>query len=387
MPNTGRLRMGMIGGGPGALIGKIHRKAARMDGRIDLVAGAFSSDPEKSRRQGEELAIDPKRAYGSWTDLLRSEAALPADERMDFVAVVTPNHLHFAQAAAALAAGFHVVVDKPMTMNADEARRLGDAVAASGRLLALTHPFSSLAMVKLARDLIQDGRLGKIRKVNAEFRQGWLYRKIEGMDKQAAWRTDPALAGTGCLGDIGTHIFNLAESLSGQRLREVAAEVSTLVPGRKADDDFSALARWEGGAGGVIHAGQALAGAESDLFVQVYGDQASLEWRYSENQRLIVRRPDRPIEIWTRGSPSVLAASAAAARDSRTAGCHPEGSQEGFANIYANFADAVLGMKAGKSAAAAAKSFPDARDGYRGMLFVEAALASAKAGGKWTRLE
>ncbi len=387
MSKNGRLRMGMIGGGPGALIGQIHRKAARMDGRIDLVGGAFSGDPDKSRRQGEELGLDPKRVHGAWPDLIRAEAALPEGERMDFVAVVTPNHLHLEPALAALAAGFHVVLDKPMTVTAAEARRLRDAVAASGRLFALTHPFSSLAMVKLARDLIRAGRLGTIRKINAEFRQGWLHKRIEDTDKQAAWRTDPARSGAGCLGDIGTHIFNLAESLTGLRLLEVAAEVTTFVAGRGNDDDFSALTRWEGGAKGVIHAGQALSGAESDLFIQVYGDEAGLEWRYSDNPRLLVRRPGQPVEIWTRGTPAVAAASPDAARDSRSMGCHPEGSQEGFLNIYANFADAVLAARAGTPAAALAKTYPDVEDGYRGMLFVEAALASSRAGGEWTRLE
>ncbi|MDR1534876.1 MAG: Gfo/Idh/MocA family oxidoreductase [Planctomycetota bacterium] len=383
------LRMAMIGGGPGALIGETHRRAARLDGRLRLVAGSFSSDPAKSREQGEKLFLDPARAYGSWKEMLRAESAMPADKRIDLVSIVTPNHLHLEQAAASLAAGFHVVLDKPMTLNLAEARRLHAAVEKSGRIFALTHTYTGYSMVKLARDLVKGGRLGKIRKIMAEYPQGWLYRRFEDdpSNKQASWRTDPARSGSGCLGDIGTHAANLTETVSGLRIVEVAAEISTLVGGRRNDDDLNLLVRWENGAKGVVLASQVATGEENDVSIRVYGDQASLEWRHGDSEHLRLRHPDRPMEIWSRGAAYVAAASPAAARNCRLAACHPEGMIEAFANIYANVAEAIVERGSGKPKSAIATDFPDHHDGLRGMLFVDAALASARAGGKWTRLD
>lgn len=381
-----KLRMAMIGGGPGALIGEVHRKAARLDGRIDLVAGAFSSDPAKSHAQGEELFLDSSRVYGSWRDMLAAEAAMPADKRVDLVSIVTPNHLHLEQARAALEAGFHVVLDKPMAVNAAEARALHRAVEKSGKVFALTHTYTGYPMVMLAADLARGGKLGAIRKIVAEYPQGWLYRRFEDdpANKQASWRTDPARSGAGCLGDIGTHAANLTETVTGLRILEVAADVSTFVPGRRNDDDFSVLARWEKGVKGAIAASQVAVGEENDVSIRVYGDEASLEWRHGDCEHLVLRYPDRPMEVWSRGASYVAAASPRAARNSRTPACHPEGMIEAFANIYMNAAAAMIEVDSGTPRERVVMDFPGADDGLRGMLFVEAALASSEAGGKWT---
>ena len=384
-----KLRMAMIGGGPGAMIGQVHRQAARLDGRIELVAGAFSSDPEKSKKLGSELYLDPGRVYGDWKEMLKAEAAMPADRRLDLVSVVTPNYLHLEQSKAALEAGFHVVQDKPLTISAAEARELVDAVAKSGKVFALTHTYTGYPMVKLARDLVKSGRLGQIRKIVAEYPQGWLFRKLEDdpANKQASWRTDPAKSGAGCLGDIGTHAANLSETVSGLKILEIAADVSTLVEGRKNDDDASILARWEKGAKGIIRASQVETGEENNVSIRVYGDKASLEWRHVDCEHLIVRYPDRPMETWSRGQAYVAAASASAAKATRLPACHPEGMIEAFANIYMNAAEAIVAIETGTPADKAAFDFPTVEDGLRGMLFVEAALKSSGAGGVWTPLK
>ncbi|MDR1520846.1 MAG: Gfo/Idh/MocA family oxidoreductase [Planctomycetota bacterium] len=383
-----KLRLAMIGGGPGALIGEVHRKAARLDGRIELVAGAFSSHPEKSRQQGRELFLDPERVYASWREMLKAEAALSAERRVDAVAIVTPNHLHFEQSAAALAAGFHVIQDKPLTLNLAEAVELREAVRKSGKIFALTHTYTGYPMVKLARDLIRAGRLGKLRKIVAEYPQGWLFRKVEDDpgNKRASWRTDPAQAGSGCLGDIGTHIANLSETVSSLKIREIAANVSTMVEGRKNDDNADILARWEGNVSGVIRASQVETGEDNDIGIRVYGDAASLQWRHGDPERLLLRYPDKPMETWSRGQPYVAAASPSAARATRLPACHPEGIIEAFANIYLNAAAAIAAAEAGTPIPEAELDFPTIEDGFQGILFVEAALASAKNGGRWTKL-
>ena len=383
------LRMAMIGGGPGALIGATHRQATRVDGRIRLVAGAFSSDAAKSRQQGEKLLLDPSRVYGSWKEMLQVEAAMPADRRIDLVSIVTPNFLHLEQAEAALAAGFHVVLDKPMTLNVDEARRLYAAVEKSGKIFALTHTYTGYSTVKLARDLVRNGHLGKIRKIMAEYPQGWLYRKFEDdpSNKQASWRTDPARSGAGCLGDIGTHAANLTETVTGLRIVEVAAELSTIVEGRDIDDDVNIHVRWDNGARGVVMASQVATGDENDVSIRVYGDKASLEWRHGDSEHLRVRYPDRPMETWSRGAAYVAAVSPAAAKNCRMGACHPEGMIEAFANIYMNAVEAIIAVESGTPKSSLAMDFPDHNDGLRGMLFVEATIASAKAGGAWTKLE
>lgn len=384
-----RVRMAQIGGGPGAFIGEVHRKAARLDNQIELVAGAFSSDPAKSKQQGAELFLDPSRVYGSWTEMLKAEAAKPAGERIDLVSIVTPNHMHCEPTIKSMEAGFHVVLDKPMALNLAEALRMRDTAKKTGKVLCLTHTYTGYPMVKLARDLVKKGRLGKIRKIVVEYRQGWLYKDFEKdpNNKQAGWRTNPSLSGAGCLGDIGTHAANMAETVTGLRLASVAADVSTYVQGRGNDDDANILARWEGGAKGVIHASQVQVGEENDLIINVYGDKAGLEWSHRECNYLKLRYPDKPVEIWSRSWPYVAAESPAAARCTRTPSNHPEGLIEAFANIYMNAAAAIRKIESGEKPSELDLDFPDAEAGVNGMRFVEAALASSKAGGKWTDIK
>ncbi len=381
----------MIGGGPGALIGRTHRQAAQLDSRAELVAGAFSSDRERSRQQGAELFLDPARVYGNWQEMLAAEKALPPERRIDLVSIVTPNHLHLEQSLAALEAGFHVVLDKPMTINLAEAKKLHAAVGKSGKILALTHTYTGYPMVKLARDLVKSGRLGRIRKIMAEYPQGWLYRRFEddAGNRQAGWRTDPARSGAGCLADIGTHAANLTETVTGLKITEVAADVGTVVEGRRNDDDVNMLARWSNGARGVISASQVATGDGNDVRFRVYGDKAGVEWRHGDCERLVLRQPDKPVEIWERGASYVAASSPAAAApiNNRLAAFHPEGMIEAFANIYANAFAAMVALESGKPRAEIPMDFPDHEDGLRGMLVVEAALLSSKNGGRWTKLD
>lgn len=381
-----KLRLGMIGGGPGAGIARAHRAAALLDGEFEMAAGAFSRDPAKSRRQGEALRIDPARAYGSWEEMLEREAALPADLRMDAVSIVTPNHMHYAPAKAALERGFHVILDKPMTLNIEEALDLRETVGKSGKVLALTHPYASCATVKLARDLVKSGHLGKITKVVVEYPQGWLNRLAEkdGDNNAAAWRTDPALAGSGCVGDIGTHAANLSETVTGRRIVSVSADVGTVVEGRKADDDFTAFARWEGGVRGSVQASQISTGEGNGLNIRVYGEKAGLRWSQLNLDYLTVIHQDRPWEIWARNSDYANAVSPAAARVSRCYSHHAEGYLEEFANVYYNAAQTIRCLEAGREPSELDLDFPNVEDGVRGMAFVEACLASSRNDCAWT---
>lgn len=384
---TRKLRLAMFGGGPGSGIGDIHRKAALMDGHYDLVAGAFSTNPEKNRMQGEASFIDPARVYDSWECLLKTEASLPADKRIDVVSIVTPNHLHFDQAMRSLENGFHVVMDKPMTMTLDEALRLRDAVERSGLVLAVTHAFATNAMVKCARDLVRAGKLGKLRKIVVEYPQGWLYKLIEKeRHKQASWRTNPALAGAGCIGDIGVHASHLSELVTGLRITEVAADVAAVVEGRTIDDDFTALARWEGDVRGSIQASQVSVGEGNGLGIRVYGDVAGLEWRFDNMEFLIIKYQDKPWEKWARGTPYVAAASPAAAQVTRCDQYHAEGYIEGFANVYLNAARTIRKLDAGLTPTDLDLDFPNVLDGARGMAFIEAMLTSSEANGDWVNV-
>ncbi len=385
--NTRKLRMAMIGGGPGAGIGDIHRKAALMDGHIELVAGAFSTDPAKNRAQGQAQFIDPSRVYDSWSDMLNREAEMPANKKPDVVSIVTPNHVHFAPAKMALELGFDVIMDKPMTMNLREAIELRDVVRRTGRTLALTHAFATNAMVKCARDLIKQGRLGKPRKIVVEYPQGWLHKLIEkDNQKQALWRTDPKLAGAGCIGDIGVHASHLSETVTGLKIVSVAADVAAVVEGRTIDDDFTALARWEGGVRGSIEASQVAFGEGNGLAIRVYGDKAGLEWRFDNMDFLIIKYQDQPWEKWARGSAYVNAASPSAAQITRCDKYHAEGYIEGFANVYLNFAKTVRKIASGKKPTELDLDFPNADDGVRGMAFIEAMLKSSGNKGGWTNI-
>lgn len=382
------LKMGMAGGGPRAFIGDVHRRAALLDGGVELVAGAFSSSPRKSRAKGRELGLDPARVYASLEALVAGELARPAGERVDFVSIVTPNHLHFAMARSLLAAGIHVVCEKPMTFDAAEARRLRKLVAQAGCVFALTHNYTGYPMVKLARDLVRSGELGRVRKVVAEYHQGWLATPLErtGM-KQARWRTDPRQSGAaGSVGDIGTHAANLAEYVTGQRITAVAADINAFVTRRKLDDDAGVLLRFDGGARGLLSASQVAVGEENGLSLLVYGERGGLRWRQEAPNTLQATSLDGPQQTWSRGQDHVAARSPAAARATRLPSGHPEGFIEAFANVYANVCDTLRARLRGADPDPLALDYPIVDDGLHGMLFIEAVVASARSREKWTRL-
>jgi len=373
----------MIGGGPGAFIGAIHRMAAALDGLYELTAGAFSSDAAKSRAAGELLGLDAGRVYGSFQELIAQEQQRPAAERVQVLAIVTPNHLHFAPARLALESGFDVILDKPMTFSLAEARQLRDVAAASGRLLCLTHTYTGYPMVKEARALLAAGTFGTIRKAYVEYPQGWLSRAEEGTgNAQAAWRTDPARSGAaGAMGDIGTHAFNLLEYVTGLHVTQLCADLHTVVPGRRLDDDGAVLLRLTGGASGVLTATQIAAGEENNVRVRVYGEHGGLEWQQADANTLLVKWLDRPAEIRRAGTGYV---GAAAHHNSRTPAGHPEGYLEAFANLYRNFALCLLARDAGTAPPPEALDYPGIEDGVRGMAFIENVIASGRSELKWT---
>lgn len=379
-----KIRMGMIGGGPGSFIGAVHRIAANLDGQIELVCGCFSSNPENSRATGASLFLPPERVYPTWQDMLENESRLPEGERMDFVSIVTPNHVHFAPAMMALEKGFHVALDKPMTFSLDEARQLAAKVKETGKLFLLTHTYTGYPMVKEARHRVMRGDLGKVRRIYVEYPQGWLYNDCAATNKQAAWRVDPKRSGkAGCMGDIGTHAFNLAEYITGLKATEICGELQTFVPGRLLDDDGAALIRYEGGARGVLMASQIAVGCENSLKIRVFGEKGGLEWRQEEPNTLILRWPDRPAEIVRTNNGYV---SGISAYNSRIPAGHPEGYLEAFANLYRNFATALRAVLEGKEPAPEALDFPSAEEGVRGMRFVETIVSTNDTTDKWVKL-
>ena len=380
--------MGMVGGGPGAFIGDVHRRAACLDGDVELVAGAFSASPSKSRRKGRELGLRRARTYDSYLDMVERERALPEDRRIDFVSVVTPNHLHVPVATAFLEAGFHVVCDKPMSLDVPEARRLKQVVTRSRRVFALTHNYTGYPMVKLARDLVRQGDLGRLRKVVVQYPQGWLSTRLEQAGlKQAEWRTDPTRSGAaGCIGDIGTHAENLAEYITGLKLVELCADLTTFVRGRRLDDDGNVLLRFQHGVRGVLLASQIAVGEENGLAIWVYGEEKGLEWHQERPNTLTVRSQDGPLEIWSRGQAYVEARSPAAARATRLPAGHPEAFLEAFANVYRNAADTIRARRARMRPDPLARDFPTVDDGLRGMLFIETVVKSARSTRKWLKV-
>jgi predicted dehydrogenase len=380
-----KIRYGMVGGGRGAFIGAVHRIAANMDGQIELVCGAFSSDPEKSKASGADLFLDPARCYGSFEEMIFAEKTLPAELRMDFVSIVTPNHMHFAPAKLALENGFHVLSDKPATFDLSEAKTLAGIVDDTGLLYGLTHNYTGYPLVKQAREMVLSGALGKIRKVVAEYPQGWLATRLEESgQKQAAWRTDPTRSGAaGCVGDIGTHAENLAEYITGLKIRELAADLTSFVEGRLLDDDANILLRFEGGAKGVLHCSQISVGEENNLNIRVYGEKGGLEWHQKEPNTVTVKWLDKPMEIY-RTSNGYLGAAAAA--NSRTPAAHPEGYLEAFANIYRNFANHIRARIDGTEPSPIVLDYPKIEDGVRGMAFIEAVVSSSKQNAAWTRV-
>jgi len=382
-----KIRYGMVGGGRGAFIGAVHRIAAAMDQQVELVCGAFSSDPERSRASGADLFLAPARCYGSFEEMIRAEKALPADQRMDFIAIVTPNHMHFPPAKKALENGFHVLSDKPATLNLAEAKKLAALVKKTGLLYGLTHNYTGYPLVKQARHMVATGALGKIRKVVVEYPQGWLATRLEASgQKQAAWRTDPKKSGAaGSIGDIGTHAENLAEYISGLQIEELAADITAFVKGRALDDDGNVLLRFKGGAKGVLHCSQISVGEENNLNIRVYGEKGGLEWHQKEPNTLLVKWLDQPMQVFRTANGYLCDAAKAAGR---TPPAHPEGYLEAFANIYKNFANALRARIDGQKLKAddIANDFPKIEDGVRGMAFIEAVVKSSKANAKWTKL-
>lgn len=377
-----KLRMGMVGGGPGAFIGAIHRMAAIMDGEIELVAGAFSSDPQKSKQAGEQLNLDPQRVYPSFEEMIKKEAALPSDKKIDVVAIVTPNHVHFAPAKLALENGFHVVLDKPMTFDSKEAKELKTIIQKSGKYFCLTHTYTGYPMVKEAREYVKSGKLGAIRKIFVTYPQGWLSNLLEGADnKQADWRTDPSRSGkAGVMGDIGTHAFNLAEYITGLQVTKVCADINIVVKGRKLDDDGSVLLKFDNGASGVLMASQIMAGEENNLTIQVYGEKGGLEWKHGDPNTLLVKWLDAPAQILRAGTGYL---SDVTKHNTRTPAGHPEGYIEAFANHYRNFALCVKASIDGEKPKQEWLDFPGAEDGVRGMAFIDNVIESGKSEKKW----
>jgi len=375
----------MIGGGRGAFIGAVHRIAARMDGQAELVAGAFSSDPARSRASGADLHLDPARVYGNFEDMAEAEARMPAGRRLDFVVIVTPNHRHFAPAKRFLEKGFNVVCDKPVTFDLKQALALRKIVAKSRKIFVLTHNYTGNAMVKQARELVRSGRLGALRKVVVEYPQGWLATALEKTDqKQASWRTDPARSGAaGCMGDIGTHAENLARYVTGLRIEELCADLTSFVKGRALDDDGNVLLRFEGGAKGVLIASQICVGEANGLALRVYGEKAGLEWRQEQPDRLLVKHADRPAEIWRRGDTYLTSESARSA--ARVPAGHPEGYLEAFGNLYQEAFRAIRAEVSGKKLPRDL-DFPTIDDGVEGMAFIETVVKSSKLGAKWVKL-
>ena len=378
-----KLRMGMIGGGTGAFIGAIHRIAAAMDGEIELVCGAFSSDPEKSKVTGKELNLDAARVYDTYDEMIHIEKGLPESIRMDFVSIVTPNHLHFNPAKLALENGFHVVLDKPATFNLAEAKDLKTLVEKSGKHFCLTHTYTGYPMIKEAREQVKTGKLGSIRKVYVTYPQGWLSTFLESSNnKQAEWRTDPTKSGiAGCMGDIGTHAFNLAEYITGLKVSRICADINIVVEGRKLDDDGAVLLKFDNGASGVLIASQVLAGEENELSIKVYGADGGLEWKHSDANTLQMKYADRPTEIWRAGTGYL---STVASHNSRTPSGHPEGYLEAFANHYRNFSLCVKAGMNNEQPKAEWLDFPGIDEGVRGMAFIENVIASGKSDEKWT---
>lgn len=372
----------MIGGGPGAFIGAVHRMAAIMDGAIELVCGAFSSDAQKSKQAGEELNLDVNRVYPSYEEMIQKEKLLAADKRMDFVSIVTPNHLHFAPSKLALENGFHVVLDKPMTFDLQEAKELKHIVETSGKYFCLTHTYTGYPMIKEAKEQVKNGRLGEIRKIFVTYPQGWLSTFLEASDnKQASWRTDPSRSGkAGVMGDIGTHAFNLAEYISGLQVSKICADINIVVKGRMLDDDGGVLLKFNNGASGVLMASQIMAGEENNLTIQVYGEKGGLEWKHSDPNSLLLKWLDAPTQTLRAGTGYL---SEIAKHNTRTPAGHPEGFIEAFANHYRNFALCVKASIEGKQPKKEWLDFPGIEDGVRGMAFIENVIESGKSEKKW----
>lgn len=377
-----KLRMAMIGGGKDAFIGAVHRLAFNMDGQVELVAGALSINPETAIESGHELFLHPDRIYTDYKTMLENEAAMPADKKIDFVSIVTPNFVHFDPAMMALEKGFHVVIEKPITLTLDEAKTLKEKVQQTGLKLLLCHTYTGYPMIKQARRMVQSGIFGKIRKIYAEYPQGWLSTFLEsGNNKQAAWRTDPKRSGkAGSMGDIGTHAFNMAEYVSGLKVISICSDINIIVEGRMLDDDGAAFLKFDNGASGVLMATQIAAGEENNVKIRVYGEKGGLEWKQEDANTLLVKWLDRPSEIYRAGTGYL---DPFASHNCRTPAGHPEGYLEAFANLYRNFVLCVRAEINGDKPKDEWLDFPGVEEGVRGMAFIEHVIASGKSEKKW----
>lgn len=381
-----RIRMGMVGGGAGAFIGDVHRKAAALDGQIELVCGAFSRSAQNSRTTGESLFLDPERAYESWQEMLDRERERSAENRMELVSIVTPNDVHLPVARAALEAGFHVISDKPATRDLAEALELKSAIESAEGLYGLTHTYLGYPLVKEARDLVAGSEIGTLRKIYVEYPQGWLSTLLEATgQKQADWRTDPERSGpSGCMGDIGTHAATLAEYISGDLIDEVCADLSIFVEGRRLDDDGSVLIRMAGGAKGVLTASQVCSGEENNLSIRLYGESGGLQWRQQEPNTLWLKRQGEPARRLRAGVDQGYLGAAAQAH-MRTPSGHPEGYFEAFANIYRNFASAIRAHAAGEPHDSLL-DYPTIEEGVSGLAVIDAIIRNDRSGEKWTKV-
>lgn len=377
--------MGMVGGGQDAFIGAIHRLAANMDGLIELKCGALSIRPETALASGKALFLPESRTYLTYEEMIKAEATLPVDERIDFVTIVTPNFAHFAPAMMALDHGFNLVIEKPMTFSLEEAKLLKQKVEETGLILCLTHTYSGYPMVKQAKSMVSEGKLGKIRKVWVEYPQGWLSKLSEREgNTQAAWRTDPKKSGkSSVMGDIGTHAAHLAEYITGAKITDVCAELNTLVEGRIMDDDGAVLLKFDNGSKGVLMASQVAAGEENALRIRVYGEKGGIEWLQHDPNTLMVRWLDEPAQVLRAGS-NYANLSSFATHNCRTPGGHPEGYLEAFANIYRNFALTLNCKLEGTTPTPEMLDFPSVEDGVRGMAFIDNVVASSQSDKKWT---
>jgi predicted dehydrogenase len=381
-----KLRMGMIGGGKDAFIGAVHRFAFNMDAQIEIVTGALSVNPDIAIASGKELYLDEERTYTDYKVMLEKEAARPADERIDFVSIVTPNFVHFDPAMMALEKGFHVVIEKPITFSLEEAKQLKIKLEQTGLLLLLTHTYTGFPMIKQARQLIKSGVLGKTRKVYVEYPQGWLSTFLEGANnQQAAWRTDPKRSGiAGAMGDIGTHAFNMVEYVTGLKTTKVCADLNVVVEGRRLDDDGAVFLKFDNGASGVLMATQIAAGEENNIKIRVYSEKGGLKWEQEDANTLLVKWLDKPAEIYRAGAGYL---NSFAKHNCRTPAGHPEGYLEAFANHYRNFALTLQAKLNGEKPQPEWLDFPGVEEGIRGMAFIETVVASGKSKEKWVEFK
>ncbi|WP_394789569.1 Gfo/Idh/MocA family protein [Rhodoferax sp.] len=385
-PSSRKLRYAMVGGGRDAFIGAVHRKAAALDGQIELVAAALSANPDKARASGRDLFLADDRNHGSWQELLADELKRPAHERIDFVSIVTPNHLHFPVAQAFVDAGFHVVCDKPLVHTSAQAQALVAAVQRQGTVFGVTHNYTGYPMVRQMREMVRSGVIGTVRKVIVEYHQGWLATAVEATDnKQAAWRMDPSKSGmAGAMGDIGSHAENLLTTVTGLEIEAICAELSSIGAGRVLDDDANMLLRLKGGVPGVLVASQICVGSENDLRLRVFGTEGTLDWSQEQPSRLVHTPLNDTPRTLTRGGPGLCEA---AIRASRLPSGHPEGFIEAFANIYLGVAADIHARLAGVVADPLEADYPRVEDGARGVRFIEKVLESSRSAQKWTALD